>query len=170
MSRVQERLASSGWAQLPLRLLIGFGFAAHGYAKLSRGPENFATILAALGVPQPHVMAWITSLFEFAGGISVMAGAFVLLLSGPLAVVMLTALFTVHLQYGFSSVRLKAVTAAGAQFGPVGYEMNLLYIAGLLTLAMCGAGRLSLDHYLASRSAPRSRLPEDSRAEAQVQH
>jgi hypothetical protein len=26
---------------LPLRLVIGFGFAAHGYAKLSRGPENF---------------------------------------------------------------------------------------------------------------------------------
>ncbi len=169
MLNFQEKLLKSGWAQLPLRLLIGFGFAAHGYAKISRGPENFATILAALGVPQPHLMAWVTSLFEFAGGISMMAGAFVLLLSGPLAMIMLTALFTVHLQYGFSSVRLKAVTAAGAQFGPVGYEMNLLYIAGLLTLAMCGAGRLSVDRYLATRSVP-GRMPEDARAEVQVQH
>jgi putative oxidoreductase len=49
---------------------------------------------------------------------------------------MLTALFSVHLQYGFSSIRLKAVTAVGAQFGPIGYEMNLLYIAGLLTFAL----------------------------------
>ena len=170
MFSFQEKLLNNGWAQLPLRLLIGFGFAAHGYAKLSRGPDNFATILAAIGVPQPHVMAWATSLLEFAGGISVMAGAFVLLLSGPLMAIMLTALFSVHFQYGFSSVRLKAVTPAGAQFGPIGYEMNLLYIAGLLTLAMCGAGKLSLDHYLANRSATRSRMPEDSRAGAQAPH
>src|SRR5512146_2822545 len=119
----------NGLALVPLRLAIGFGFAAHGYAKLSRGPESFATILAAIGVPQPHLTAWITCLIEFAGGISVMLGAFVFLLSVPLAAVMLTAMFTVHFQYGFSSVRLRAVTATGAEFGPVGYEMNLLYIA-----------------------------------------
>ena len=133
-----------GWALVPLRLVIGFGFAAHGYAKLSRGPENFATILAAIGVPQPHVMAWATSLLEFVGGLAVMAGVFVVPLTLPLAAIMLTALFSVHLQYGFSSIRLKAVTASGAEFGPVGYEVNLLYIAGLLALAVGGPGRLSL--------------------------
>jgi uncharacterized membrane protein YphA (DoxX/SURF4 family) len=26
------------WAPLPLRLILGFGFIAHGWAKLSRGP------------------------------------------------------------------------------------------------------------------------------------
>lgn len=144
---------ASGFALLPLRLMVGFGFAAHGWAKLSRGPENFATILAAIGVPQPHLAAWLTSLLEFAGGISLMLGAFVLPLSLPLAAVMLTAMFTVHFQYGFSSVRLQAVTASGARFGPIGYEMNLLYIAGLVTLALSGAGggALSIDRYLAAR-------------------
>ena len=144
---------ASGFALLPLRLMVGFGFAAHGWAKLSRGPENFATILAAIGVPQPHLAAWLTSLLEFAGGISLMLGAFVLPLSLPLAAVMLTAMFTVHSQYGFSSVRLQAVTASGARFGPIGYEMNLLYIAGLVTLALSGAGggALSIDRYLAAR-------------------
>lgn len=161
MFRIQERLVSSGWALLPLRLLVGFGFAAHGYAKLSRGPENFAAILAALGVPHPHAMAWLTALLEFAGGISVMAGAFVLLLSAPLIAIMLTALVTVHLQYGFSSVRLKAITASGVQFGPIGYEMNLLYIAGLLTLAMCGAGALSWDRVLANRKLSMKPSPEN---------
>jgi hypothetical protein len=29
-------------------------------------------------------------------------------------------MFTVHLQYGYSSITLKAVTAYEAQFGPVG--------------------------------------------------
>lgn len=159
ISNSQNRLAGTGWALLPLRLTVGFGFAAHGYSKLSRGPENFAAILAAIGVPQPHVMAWVTSLLEFIGGISLMAGAFVLPLSLPLAAVMLTALFSVHLQYGFSSIRLKAITAAGAVFGPIGYEMNLLYIAGLLTLALGGSGALSVDHYLTMRSKARAAEP-----------
>ena len=148
---MQEKTLENGWALLPLRLMIGFGFAAHGYAKLSRGPESFATILAAIGVPQPHLMAWVTSLLELVGGIGLMAGAFVIPLSLPLAVVMLTAMFSVHLQYGFSSIRLKAVTASGAEFGPIGYEINLLYLVGLLTLALLGPGRLSVDQWLRMR-------------------
>ena len=141
---------SSNWV-LPLRLVIGFGFAAHGYAKLSRGPENFATILTSIGVPKAYLMAWVTTLLELLGGISLMLGAFVVPLSLPLAFVMLTAIFSVHLEYGFSSVRLKSVTAAGAQFGPIGYEMNLLYIAGLAALALSGSSRLSIDHWLRTR-------------------
>jgi putative oxidoreductase len=141
------------WATVPLRLLVGFGFTAHGYAKLSRGPEHFAAILAALRVPQPHFMAWATSLLELAGGISIMAGAFVFPLSLPLIVVMLTALLSVHFRYGFSSVRLIAVTASGAQFGPVGYELNLLYIVALLTLAINGPGKKSLDQWFAKRKS-----------------
>ena len=151
MSHLGTRNLLREWAPLPLRLIVGFGFVAHGYAKLSRGPEHFAVILAALKVPQSHFMAWATSFLELAGGISVMAGAFVVLVSLPLMVTMLTALFSVHLQYGFSSVRLIAVTASGAQFGPVGYELNLLYIVALLTLAMIGPGKLSFDEWLAKR-------------------
>jgi putative oxidoreductase len=69
----------------------------------------------------------------------------------PLSIVMLTAMFGVHFQYGFSSVRLKAVTAPGAEFGPIGYEVHLLYVAGLVTMALAGSGRLSIDRFLASR-------------------
>ena len=29
------------WAPLPLRVVIGYGFVAHGWAKLSRGPAGF---------------------------------------------------------------------------------------------------------------------------------
>ena len=80
-----------------------------------------------------------------------MVGAFVLPLSLPLTVIMLTAMFSVHLQYGFSSIRLKAVTVAGAEFGPIGYEMNLLYIGGLLALALTKPVTLSVDNWLRSR-------------------
>jgi hypothetical protein len=34
-----------------------------------------------------------------------------------MAIVLLTAMFTVYLQYGFSSIKLLAKTAAGAQLG-----------------------------------------------------
>jgi putative oxidoreductase len=148
---MQKKTFKQEWALLPLRLIVGFGFAAHGYAKLSRGPEQFATVLSAIGVPQPYLLAWLTSLIEFVGGICVIVGAFVLPLSLPLTVIMLTAMFSVHLQYGFSSIRLKAVTVAGAEFGPVGYEMNLLYIGGLLALALTKPVTLSVDNWLRSR-------------------
>ena len=146
-----QELLRKGWALLPLRVMVGFGFAAHGYAKLNRGPEVFAAILARIGVPHPLLMAWITSLLEFVGGICVMAGAFIVPVSVPLIAIMLTAMLSVHLRYGFSSVRLVAITADGAKFGPIGYEMNLLYIAGLFTLVLGGSGALSLDQYLKAR-------------------
>jgi putative oxidoreductase len=66
---------------------------------------------------------------------------------------MLTAMFGVHLRYGFSSIRLLAVTSEGATFGPIGYELNLLYLAGLLALGIGGAGPISLDAALARRRA-----------------
>src|SRR6266436_4076458 len=46
------------WAPIPLRLIVGYGFMAHGFAKLARGPEAFPAILHALGVPAPHFLAW----------------------------------------------------------------------------------------------------------------
>ncbi|HWC65850.1 MAG TPA: DoxX family protein [Thermoanaerobaculia bacterium] len=145
------RPRDDGWAVLPLRLMIGFGFAAHGWAKLSRGPDHFAVILSSIGVPRPQLMAWATSLLELVGGIAVMAGALVVPFSVPLIAIMLTAMFSVHFRYGFSSIRLKAAGPAGAEFGPIGYEMNLLYIVGLLTLVLAGPGRLSVDRWRKAR-------------------
>ena len=40
-------------ALLPLRLVVGYGFIAHGAAKWSRGPENFGNLLHLVGVPFP---------------------------------------------------------------------------------------------------------------------
>lgn len=147
-------LSAAKWAPLPLRLIVGYGFIAHGYAKLARGPDSFAVVLHALGVPLPHLLAWATTLVELLGGIAILVGGFVVPVSVPMAVVLLTALFTVHAPYGFSSVRLLEVTASGTKFGPVGYEVVLLYLAGLAALAVGGAGPLSLDGWLLGRRRP----------------
>jgi putative oxidoreductase len=140
------------WAPIPLRLIVGYGFMEHGFAKLSKGPEAFAGILHAIGVPAPHLMAWLTILTELIGGLAVLLGAFVPLVSLPMAVLLFVAIFSVHLPYGFSSIKLTGVTAGRAQFGPPGYECNLLYLACLAALVFGGSGPMGIDDY------PRKRL------------
>jgi putative oxidoreductase len=143
-----DRFPVTRWALIPIRLIVGYGFLEHGLAKLTKGPDNFANILQAIGVPAPHIMAWLTVLVEILGGLAVILGAFVALVSLPMAAVLLTAMFTVHLRYGFSSIKLLGVTAAGAQFGPPGYETDLLYLACLAALALGGSGPLAFDRLL----------------------
>ena len=135
---------TSFWASLPLRLIVGYGFLSHGYAKLARGPDVFVGIIHALGVPSPFWMAWVTIILEVVCGFAVLVGAFVPLVSIPMAVILLVAIFTVHLPYGFSSIKLLAVTQDGAQFGMPGYETDLLYLAALAALVLNGPGPLSL--------------------------
>jgi putative oxidoreductase len=144
-----EGLRSGGWAAIPLRLIVGYGFMQHGYAKLTKGPDAFAMILQMLGVPSPHLMAWLTILTELLGGLAVLIGAFIPLASIPMAVVLLVAMFSVHLPYGFSSIKLRAVTLTGAQFGPPGYECDLLYLACLLALVLGGPGPFAVHRFFA---------------------
>ena len=117
----------------------------HGYAKLLKGPDAFAYILHSLGVPASQLMAWLTILTELLGGFAVLLGAFVMLVSVPMAAVLLTAMFSVHWRYGFSSIKLLAVTPAGAQFVPPGYECTLLYLACLVALVLSGSGPFDFD-------------------------
>jgi putative oxidoreductase len=159
------RFASDRWSLIPLRLIVGYGFMEHGFAKLAKGPDAFANILQAIGVPGSHFMAWSTILVEILGGLAVMLGAFVTLASLPMAAVLLVAIFTVHLPYGFSSIKLNAVTAAGAQFGPPGYEVNLLYLAGLAALVLGGPGPLAIDGLIRNRRKVRSSHLQDDALE-----
>jgi putative oxidoreductase len=128
----------------------------HGFAKLSRGPDMFAAILEGMGVPAPHLTAWLTILTELLGGLAVLLGAFVTIASLPMMAVLLVAMFKVHLPYGFSSIKLLTVTTAGAKFGPVGYEVILLYIACLAGLVIGGSGPFAIDGIVRRRLEARA--------------
>jgi putative oxidoreductase len=143
---MRERIAI--WAPIPLRLIVGFGFLQHGFAKLGRGPDHFAAILQALGTPVPHLMAWISILTEILGGLAVLLGALIPLAAIPMAILLIVAILTVHLRFGFSSIKLLAVTVAGPQLGPPGYETNLLYLACLAALVLGGSGPFSIDEFV----------------------
>ena len=138
-------LKPRGWSAMPLRLIVGYGFIAHGVAKVMNGPSHFADSLHALGVPAAPLMSWLTISFELIGGVAVLAGAWIPLVSVPLAAILLVAAITVHLPYGFSSIKLRAVTKEGPQFGPPGYETDLLYLAALATLILGGSGPYAVD-------------------------
>ena len=135
------------WSALPLRMIVGYGFAAHGYAKLARGPDVFIDILHSIGVPFPAFMGWATIVIELLGGLAVLLGAFVVWFSVPMTAILLVAAFTVHLPNGFSSIKLLAVTPAGALFGQPGYETDCLYLACLAALVLGGSGPLALDAF-----------------------
>jgi putative oxidoreductase len=140
------------WAPIPLRLITGYGFIEHGYAKLARGPDSFVHILQALGTPMPELFAWVTILVELLGGAAVLLGAFIPFVSVPMAIVLLVAIFTVHLPNGFSSIKLETVTATGAHFGQPGYETDLLYLACLVALVLGGSGVLSVERLIERRA------------------
>jgi putative oxidoreductase len=141
------------WALVPLRLIVGFGFLAHGWAKWSRGPAGFARLLAQIGAPLPQLTAWAVTLAEVLGGIALVVGALVALASVPLIISMLVAMITVQGRFGFSSVNTIGLTPAGPVFGPPGYEINLLYIGALLALVLTGPSPWSVDQWLGRRRA-----------------
>jgi putative oxidoreductase len=129
---------------------------AHGYSKLVRGPEHFAEILHALGIPIPGFTGWLTIVVELVGGLAVLLGAFVPWVSIPLAAILLVSIFTVLLAYGFLSIKLQAATSNGIQSGTAGYEVDLLYLACLAALILGGTGPLSLDHLIAKFKSKRA--------------
>jgi putative oxidoreductase len=108
--------------------------------------------LQQLGVPLPHLAAWLTIGTETLGGLAVLLGFLVFWASIPMAVVLLVAMIRVHLPYGFSSVRLISISASGARFESIGYEIDLLYLAALLMFALQGPGPLASDHVLQGRT------------------
>jgi len=141
-------------ASLPVRIIFGFSFMFYGLPKLFDPQTHgfIAGMLTQIGVPAPDLMTYVVGSVESLGGLALLLGAFVPLASVALIPVMLVGLFAFHLPQGFSFMHIIGLTESGPQFGMPGYEVNLLYIAGLLTLMIIGAGPLSVDGVRASRA------------------
>jgi putative oxidoreductase len=103
----------------------------HGYAKLARGPEDSINLLHAMGIPFHFLLGWATMIVEIVGGLLILLGALVPLATIPMVIVLLVAIFTVHLPNGFSSTKLQSFDSAGAHFGQPGYETESSISQGL---------------------------------------
>lgn len=153
---LRELTIPTAWTLLPLRLVVGVGFLLHGLAKLNRGPAKFALLLEHIGAPYPVATAWMVTCVEIIGGALVIIGFLVSIVSVPLVISMLVALFTLHIHYGFSAVNTIGLTPSGPVFGPPGYEINLLYIAGLIALALSSPTAASVDRILLRENRSKS--------------
>ena len=123
---------SPGWGVLPLRLVLGLVFVAHGAQKLfGFGLAGTAGFLGSLGVPLPTVAAAGLITVELLGGVALILGAWTRIVAALLAADMLVAILTVHLRAGF--------------FVPDGVEFVLTLLGGCLALVGLGAGPCSVD-------------------------
>ena len=121
-----------------LRVVVGVIFAAHGAQKLF--VYGFAGVTGAftqMGVPLPGITGPLVALVEFFGGLALIVGLLTRLAGLGLAVVMLGAIFMVHLASGF--------------FAPQGIEFALALFAAAAALAIAGPGRFSADDAVARR-------------------
>src|SRR5215472_4689056 len=157
------------WAPIPLRLIVGYGFMEHGFAKLARGLDAFPAILQALGVPAPHLMGWLTIFVEIVGGLAVLLGALVPFASIPMAAVLLVAMFTVHLP-GWAILspgetlrppeRRRGV-AAGAREAPPGQARR--GVSGAAPASRSGSRQRALPR-LPKRGRPKGRAMRSTRS------
>jgi len=132
-----------GLDTLPVRLGAGVIFAAHGAQKLfgwfgGYGLEGTAGWMESIGLAPGTLMAALAGSAEFFGGLLLIAGFLVRPTAVVLAITMLVAIVTVHLQNGlFMSNN--------------GYEFGLALLVISIGLAVRGAGSLSIDSLLQNK-------------------
>jgi len=130
-------------ATLPLRVIGGVIFAAHGAQKLfawfgGYGLAGTGQWMDSIGLSPGYWMALMAGSAEFFGGLLLIAG----LLTRPTALVlaftMLVAIFAVHFQNGLFMANN-------------GYEFGLSLLALSAALVFQGAGKFSLDNYISKK-------------------
>ena len=113
---------------LLLRVFTGAALMTHGIAKMAGGMEKFTGFVASLGVPAPHVMAFLAAFSESFGAAFLAVG----LLTRPAAFMIIC-------------------TMSVAIFGALGgqpfakQELAWLYFFPALMFLLKGAGRWSID-------------------------
>lgn len=137
-----------GFGPLVLRVPVGIIFVAHGAQKLfgafgGYGLEGTGQWMASIGLNPGYLMALLAGGAEFFGGLALIVGLLTRPAAAVLAVTMLVAIFSVHIDKGlFMSNN--------------GYEYALALLAASVSLLFSGAGRLSLDAALTEQSGVRS--------------
>ena len=114
-----------------LRLILACGFYGPAVKKL-QDIDSIAAWFASMNYPFPTLNAYLATATELSGFALLFLGLATRIISVPLMVVMLVAIFSVHIGHGF-------------QAGNNGFEIPLYYLLMLFTLFVTGPGRISLD-------------------------
>jgi putative oxidoreductase len=131
------------WAgPLLARIVVGYTFMLTGWGKLTNLDFVIKNFIG-WGIPIPHVLAPFVASWECFGGLFLMLGLMTRISGGALAVTMVVAIISAK----WSDV--------GGLDDLLGFEEST-YFAVFTWLAICGAGKASLDYVLERRFDKRS--------------
>ncbi|WP_198436073.1 DoxX family protein [Moritella sp. F3] len=123
---------------LPLRLIAGIIFAAHGSQKLfawfgGYGLEGTGQWMESIGLAPGYLMAMMAGSAEFFGGLLLILGLLTRPTALVLAITMVVAIFSTHFSNGLFMANN-------------GYEFALSLLAITIALLLQGGGRFALDN------------------------
>lgn len=124
------------YAPLVIRVVIGGLFIYHGIDKFDTGITNVEGAFDGWGVPAPGLTAPLVAVVEIVAGAAFLLGIATRLAAIALALVLVGALVYVKADVGI----------LGA--APPGAEVDLAYLAGLVSVLLTGPGPISLDEQL----------------------
>lgn len=117
-----------------IRMVLAYGF--FGTAKMKWMDINaIAEWFESINIPLPTLNAYLAAGTESAGVILLFLGLGTRLITLPLMIVMVVAIFAVHWGNGFEA-------------GKNGIEIPLYYLVMLFTLFIIGPGKISIDQLL----------------------
>jgi putative oxidoreductase len=127
---------NNAFVLLASRMLLAAVFVVFGIRK-AMAVAGTTKYFATLGLPMPEVMVWVVILVEIGGGLLLILGWQTRLAAWILAAFTVAATFAAHRFWEFE----------GAQYVPqlTSFMKNLAITGGLLLVAACGPGRLSVD-------------------------
>lgn len=118
-------------AHLMLRVVLGALFMAHGYPKLFKNFSGTAGWFDSIGLRPGKFWVLVVGSVEFFGGLALILGIWVEIVGLLLAIQMFVAMWKV--KWGKASLT-----------GEGGWELDLIYLATALAIAMMGPGVYTL--------------------------
>lgn len=132
-----------------LRLALGIVIFPHGAQKVTGwfGGYGFEATMSWFteSAGFPAIIAFLVILIEFAGALALIIGLTGRLAALGVGVVMVGAVITTHLPYGFF------MNWSGAQAGE-GFEYHILALALAIGVMIAGSGAFSVDRWLVNKT------------------
>jgi putative oxidoreductase len=129
---LESLLPYTPYLALLLRVWVGANFVTHGYPKLGKSRQQTLQWTKSLGVPSSLTYAAI--ILEFFGGLSLIIGFIVPIVSFFIALEMIGA-----------SILKKSKMKGQYIGGTVAYELDVTYLLLAISLILLGAGAFSID-------------------------